>query len=272
MNELDEREAFLSAIFDEPDNDLPRLVFADWLEERGDPVWAELIRVQCEIGRLDRHLHENDSHREVLEQRQHDLLNQIPRFRTQPGRETPAVLPQRGFVRCEKIEWPVELVADSTRFRLLAAFEFPEWHQATSIKLTGGPIGSARLLQALFSYSSTRRVHELDLSGSEEPIRDIEHPPFDEYEYDPEPDLLLHYQIAPVITFPAVEWLATARECRRLTMLDLRSNDLDNDAARALARSKNLHRLKKLYLFEGNRFRGRTWQEVLERYGPEVVE
>ena len=34
------------AILDDPDNDTPRLVYADWLEERGDPARAELIRLQ----------------------------------------------------------------------------------------------------------------------------------------------------------------------------------------------------------------------------------
>jgi uncharacterized protein (TIGR02996 family) len=37
-------EAFLGAILAEPGNDLPRLIYADWLEERGDPR-AELLRV-----------------------------------------------------------------------------------------------------------------------------------------------------------------------------------------------------------------------------------
>jgi uncharacterized protein (TIGR02996 family) len=31
----------------DPHNHLPRLVFADWLEEHGDAARAEFIRVQC---------------------------------------------------------------------------------------------------------------------------------------------------------------------------------------------------------------------------------
>ena len=38
-------EAFLQAIIDNPDDDAPRLIYADWLEERGDPR-GEFIRVQ----------------------------------------------------------------------------------------------------------------------------------------------------------------------------------------------------------------------------------
>lgn len=46
---MTDEDAFLKAICDAPDDDTPRLVFADWLQERGNPfdtAWASLIRVQ----------------------------------------------------------------------------------------------------------------------------------------------------------------------------------------------------------------------------------
>ncbi len=45
-------ESFQKAIFKEPDDDAIRLIYADWLDENGEPLWAELIRVQCEIATL----------------------------------------------------------------------------------------------------------------------------------------------------------------------------------------------------------------------------
>src|SRR5687768_8165512 len=39
---------FLRAIFSLPDEDAPRLVYADWLEERGDPR-AEFLRLEVEL-------------------------------------------------------------------------------------------------------------------------------------------------------------------------------------------------------------------------------
>jgi uncharacterized protein (TIGR02996 family) len=45
-------EAFLQDIAAHPDDDAPRLICADWIEEHGDPERAELIRVQCELARL----------------------------------------------------------------------------------------------------------------------------------------------------------------------------------------------------------------------------
>ncbi len=45
-------DAFLRDIIAHPDDDAPRLIFADWLEEQGDPssiARAEFIRVQCAL-------------------------------------------------------------------------------------------------------------------------------------------------------------------------------------------------------------------------------
>ena len=44
-------EAFLAAVANAPADDAPRLVYADWLDERGDPR-GEFIRLQFEIARL----------------------------------------------------------------------------------------------------------------------------------------------------------------------------------------------------------------------------
>jgi uncharacterized protein (TIGR02996 family) len=42
---------FLEAICANPDDDVPRLIFADWLEERGDPR-GEFIRWRTNHGNL----------------------------------------------------------------------------------------------------------------------------------------------------------------------------------------------------------------------------
>jgi uncharacterized protein (TIGR02996 family) len=44
-------DAFLRAVLADPDDDEPRLVYADWLEERDDPR-GEFIRLQCILARL----------------------------------------------------------------------------------------------------------------------------------------------------------------------------------------------------------------------------
>ncbi|MGE3805015.1 MAG: TIGR02996 domain-containing protein [Gemmataceae bacterium] len=64
-----EEQAFLGAIQQDPDDDGRRLVFADWLDEHGDPGRAEFIRVQCALARTPKY----DSRRPALEQREQSL-------------------------------------------------------------------------------------------------------------------------------------------------------------------------------------------------------
>lgn len=46
---MTEDQAFLQAIAEQPDDDAPRLIYADYLEERGQVERAEFIRVQIEL-------------------------------------------------------------------------------------------------------------------------------------------------------------------------------------------------------------------------------
>jgi uncharacterized protein (TIGR02996 family) len=45
-------QAFVAAVREAPDEDTPRLVAADWLDEHGEHARAELVRVQCALARL----------------------------------------------------------------------------------------------------------------------------------------------------------------------------------------------------------------------------
>ncbi len=62
-------DAFLQAILEAPDDDTPRLVYADWLTDQDDPR-GEFIRVQCRLARMDA----ADPGRPVLEARERELL------------------------------------------------------------------------------------------------------------------------------------------------------------------------------------------------------
>lgn len=46
-------DALLAAVIASPDEDTPRLVYADWLEENGRAAWAEFIRVQVALARAE---------------------------------------------------------------------------------------------------------------------------------------------------------------------------------------------------------------------------
>ncbi len=50
---LSDRDALFAAIRANPEEDTPRLMFADWLDEHSDPDRAEFVRLQVERARLD---------------------------------------------------------------------------------------------------------------------------------------------------------------------------------------------------------------------------
>jgi uncharacterized protein (TIGR02996 family) len=61
--------AFLDDVKAHPEDDGPRLILADWLEDHGDPR-GELVRVQCQLARLPA----DNPHRPQLEERERALL------------------------------------------------------------------------------------------------------------------------------------------------------------------------------------------------------
>src|SRR5215208_5695078 len=68
---MSDEDALLAAIAAHPEEDTPRLVYADWLDENGQPERAEFVRVQCELARLGEH---DDSPRKAeLRQREKKL-------------------------------------------------------------------------------------------------------------------------------------------------------------------------------------------------------
>jgi uncharacterized protein (TIGR02996 family) len=65
----DDERAFFDRIRDEPDDDGPRLMYADWLDENGQPERAEFIRLQCALARLP----DEDARRPALRERERQL-------------------------------------------------------------------------------------------------------------------------------------------------------------------------------------------------------
>ncbi len=64
------RQTFLDALRANPQDDVTRLVQADWLEEQGEGARADFIRTQVRLAGLD----EDDPEREGLEERERDSL------------------------------------------------------------------------------------------------------------------------------------------------------------------------------------------------------
>jgi len=74
---MSDRDALLRAICENPDDDAPRLIYADWLDEHGDPLQAEFIRIQVELSMNPR----STQRKHHLRERQVALWRQLRKWR-----------------------------------------------------------------------------------------------------------------------------------------------------------------------------------------------
>lgn len=148
-------ESLLRAVFASPDDDTPRLVFADFLDENDQPDRATLIRLQCEQARLRAN---SNRYKELA--RLVDKL--VPKVRKQTG-----VFPyahrhtgmrytfRRGFLHLEGRFEPLDLSAAPARFVNLFRDGWVEAVRPTALREYGLMNGWEPLLS---------HVAELDLS------------------------------------------------------------------------------------------------------------
>jgi uncharacterized protein (TIGR02996 family) len=250
---MEEREALLRGIFLHPADPLPKLVFADFLEERGEEAWAEVLRLGCELAALPPG---DEPGRAAVRWQMAERIDEAGLTHAAPD---------TGFLPCRVIEAPADLLMDFDRFRRVSVIEHPEWFGAKELKVVNGPLTTREPLVTLLTAPATQNVTALDLSGSVAEVPAEER--FDGGGLVTFYDMQRH----PLITTKMVEEFARMRECRRVVRLDLRNNGLGNDAARAIAATPHLQRLKHLHFLEGNDIKGRVWGLLRERYGEEVV-
>ena len=79
---MGEGDSLLAAILRNPEDDLTRLIYADWLEEQGEEAYASFIRVQIYLARG----HGSAAERRQWERLQRELLGQYQEEWVQPLR------------------------------------------------------------------------------------------------------------------------------------------------------------------------------------------
>ncbi|MGH7170514.1 MAG: TIGR02996 domain-containing protein [Gemmataceae bacterium] len=233
-------DAFLQDILAHPDDDAPRLIFADWLEEQGDAASvarAEFIRVQCAFagGNLPQ------QRRAKLDRRQQQLLKQY-------GKEWARLICQwvnswdfhRGFIDT------VILLGDKflnhagqlfrrtpiQHLRLLLRFHPQDYPLGFS---AGEPISIA----ALADNEYLRHLLSLDLRQNLLESRDVRALVVSEYLTNLTALNLSHNRIGD----GGIRALAGAPLLRRLERLNLCGNDVGAGGLRALAHAlENLDR------------------------------
>lgn len=256
---LAEREAFLRAIFDAPDDDLPRLVYADWLEERGEELAARAVRLSIEWARSTGE-ERNRLHAlgERFQEEHADLVRAL-------GAVTrwPFSAPYYGMIHVT-----VRDLLDADRLRR-KSLDNPYWFGSEIMLMRGhgDRITDSTAFDTIFGLPAFQKVRELHMPGEHVPVTGVVTDESGSVTEAPAYD----FRIAPFITQAGVQALARCREARRLTLLDLRNHNLGNDALRFLADSPHFKNLKRLEVAEGNNFRGRVWQQLIERFGEDVV-
>jgi uncharacterized protein (TIGR02996 family) len=279
------QDAFLRDICDNPEDDTLRLVFADWLEEHGDPARAEFIRVQCEAARLP----DEDPRKVDLLARQQQLLDANREDWVAPFRRLGAAKYaefERGFVQgvtldgerlvkhAEKLfrKAPVRRLsltaADAGHVRALGDMAF--LRNLTELSLELEPIGDelAGVLAASAHFGNLRRLtlggcrlHDEGVRALARAVHLVHLEELDLYANDITDEGVteiassdnfrslksLHLG-SQAVTDAGVEALATSPRMAQLILLALDSTDISDAAVEALGRSRYLRKLRHLWL------------------------
>jgi uncharacterized protein (TIGR02996 family) len=156
---MSDERALLAAIYDNPEEDTPRLMYADWLDEQGgaaNAARAEFIRVQCECSRLDDLRDQYKERYEQLEARAQELEKQ---YRKQWLAEFPSPNVgdnpySHGFLN--------RMTLDATKCLKVPR---PRWYREPFLRLTLR--SDADTIQKLCDTGWLDGVSDLDLSPSE---------------------------------------------------------------------------------------------------------
>jgi uncharacterized protein (TIGR02996 family) len=232
-----QQDHFIQAILENPDDDAPRLVFADWLEERGDP-WGEFIRVHCALAHEES---QTGQRHPELSARQAALLNEHPEW-VEPlhtlgiSLVSPSFHFRRGFIEYLDIDAHLFLYRGTEVFRAApllrrvrlekAAEHMRAWKTCSllerliSLEFAGDDIDAAGA-QALADSPHLIRLTRLSF-GSEPPSR---------------------HRGCNAIGDGGARALAAAPALAQLTGLDLSFNHIGDAGARALATSPRLAHL-----------------------------
>jgi uncharacterized protein (TIGR02996 family) len=77
---MNDHDALLNAIAEHPEEDTPRLMYADWLEENDQPERADFVRNQIELDRL--HL-DDPARRPLVVKNLHYLTHFVPQWKAE---------------------------------------------------------------------------------------------------------------------------------------------------------------------------------------------
>lgn len=253
--------SFFRAIKENPDDDTPRLIFADWLQECGDAAASargEFLRLNV----LRHRLSPDDPHHDALKRREAEIVKQYQWAWLGPLADAACWTYQRGMIqltaRAEKIL--TTEIADWSRT------EAALWIDA--LKLTEMALWSEsgdRSSSYFFYRQLLRHLNRLDLSSNHlcRYLRLV-------VGADERAPYLTELVLASNhLTATQIPYLTKHPLSRRLTLLDLGDNRLDDAAARLLSETPHLKNLTSLHL-AGNRFTAEGMALLRDAFGERV--
>jgi len=123
--------AFLQAIIADPDDDAPRLIYADWLDEQGECERAEFIRVQCALARMKK----TDPDWKQLWDRERDLIVFHSHLWSVPLRRfVTAFWCRRGFVEDVTVDARTFITSAAELFAIAPILSANVWNGADVIE------------------------------------------------------------------------------------------------------------------------------------------
>lgn len=160
---MTQRDALLRAVCENPDDDLPRLVFADWCEENGEPERAEFIRLMCRIPELCRAIDRGAGEKAVKE------LNPLDRrawkLWEKHGRAWFAELPKLTGITWPDGRWPRGFAPSVTATSVGTFLKAADTIAAT-IPLGGLTLKRVHGVTALLRCPHLRTVRVLTMAGA----------------------------------------------------------------------------------------------------------
>jgi uncharacterized protein (TIGR02996 family) len=261
---MTDRDAFLRAIIDRPEDDTARLVFADWLEEHGEAARGEFIRIEVQLARRDPDDEAAEARRRDLFARRDELLRAHKREWLEPfhGYATESSF-ERGFVQ----ELAVPAHAFLTQGERWAALTpITRVRITTCLDADGSDGRRVWWAGGLLSSPLLSRLERIDLERAGLNADDVERLSW-------QPDL-------PRLRELVLDWndigtagaitLAGMPQLRGLEVLDLVGNGISDRGARAVAQSSYLGGLKELRMSR-NPIRKKSWTMLELRFGTALV-
>ena len=277
---MSDRDALLAAILAEPDEDTPRLVYADWLEENGEPERAEFIRIQHRLPGLSRRTAEAKrliAREAELRKRLFKHLDKLPFVK---------ITFRRGFVDSvtsglgvfakhapelhaedapayelvldpdEKDEKLLNGTREEERDVVLAVAEQPELQRC--VTLDPRTYLRSSTAEALFTSSHLTGLRRLRASGDAgDAFEDLDSPTFANLRW-----LNLHYNDDSDHHPPQITRLTHSAHLINLEYLNLGKCNIGGDGFRDLATTPHLQKVTYLNL-SGSRLFGRGYSDFI---------